>query len=92
MKLFGYISLMSSTLPFYYAIVEQFYTGELIMAEINGIDDGSILYVGFCLLTAYKGTEIWTTQVSFFGEAQEPLIHKIAYLVLLSQVAFTINW
>jgi len=47
--------MISATMPFYYAILEQYYTGELILPEINGIDDGSILYIAMCFASGYYG-------------------------------------
>lgn len=52
--------LLISTLPFYYACLEHYYTGALLMQRINGIDDGSIVYMIFCFLTALYGPEnLW---------------------------------
>jgi len=44
-----------STVPFYYFTVEHYYVGKLVLPEINAIDDGSLVYVGMCLVLAYYG-------------------------------------
>jgi ethanolaminephosphotransferase len=49
------ITMVSATLPFYFAIIEQYYTGELVLPEINGIDEGSLVYIFLCLLAGYIG-------------------------------------
>jgi len=47
--------MVSTTLPFYYAVLEQYYTGELILQAINGIDEGSFVYIFMCFIAAYYG-------------------------------------
>jgi hypothetical protein len=50
---FYYIIFSSSA--FYYATFEFYYTGELVLAMINGADEGSIGYCIFCCLAAIYG-------------------------------------
>ncbi len=52
--------LLVTTMPFYFAMVEQYYTGDLILQKFNAVDDGSIIYIALCLITAYYGTEYWS--------------------------------
>jgi hypothetical protein len=62
------LGLVSATLPFYYAVLEQYYTGELILGPINGIDEGSFLYMLVCFLAAYYGNvSFFNTQYTVFG-------------------------
>ena len=60
--------MISATMPFYYAILEQYYTGELILPEINGIDDGSFVYIGMCFIAGYYGPkELFYKEVDILG-------------------------
>lgn len=47
--------MVFSTIPFYFATLEQYYTGEIVLQIINGVDDGSIVYCAMALLAAYYG-------------------------------------
>lgn len=55
-SLFG---LLLSTMPFYFAMLEQYYTGELVLATVNAVDDGAWVYIGICFFTAYAGNSFW---------------------------------
>ncbi|CDW86468.1 cdp-alcohol phosphatidyltransferase family protein [Stylonychia lemnae] len=71
------ISLTASTLPFYFATIEQYYTGELILQVVNGIDDGSFLYIFICFAGGYYGPkELFLSQINIFG-------YEITYSYLL---------
>lgn len=59
--------MLVSTFPFYFAMLEQYYTGELILQVVNGVDDGSLAYIGFCILTGFLGVNIWKEEYSFLG-------------------------
>lgn len=54
------IGMICSTMPFYFATLEQYYTGELILQVVNGVDDGSLVYIFACFLTAYIGSDFYT--------------------------------
>mmetsp|Transcript_19099 Transcript_19099/g.18228 ORF Transcript_19099/g.18228 Transcript_19099/m.18228 type:complete len:109 (+) Transcript_19099:477-803(+) len=57
-----------SMLPFYYATLEQYYTGELVMPMINGVDEGSIVYFIVCLVCAKYGCRpLFCYEVSLLG-------------------------
>lgn len=51
--------MLVSTMPFYFAMLEQYYSGELVLQVVNGVDDGSIAYIAICFFTAIKGFEYW---------------------------------
>lgn len=71
-----------STVIFMFATLEQYYTGELILGKINGIDDGSIVYVALCCYTGYYGTDLWKyKRFEFFG-IQDITIANIIAAVL----------
>ncbi len=61
--------MMIPTLPFYFVLLEQYYTGEMNFPPINGVDEGSLLYLIICLITGYYGAvELWTSEVEFMGQ------------------------
>ena len=60
--------MTASTLPFYYATLEQYYTGELILQVVNGIDDGSFVYIFVCFAAGYYGPkELFLSKITVFG-------------------------
>lgn len=60
--------MLCSIFPFYTAVLEQYYTGEMVLPIINGIDDGSILVIVFHCLSGYFGCEtLWLPMGSFMG-------------------------
>lgn len=62
---------MISACPFYYVLLEQYYTGEMNFPPINGVDEGTLLYVLMCMYTAYYGSEeIWLAKNDWFGETR----------------------
>lgn len=61
------VGMVASTLPFYYAVLEQYYTGELILQSINGIDEGSFVYIFVCFLAGYLGPKELFTQTLQIG-------------------------
>ena len=54
--------LLVSTLPFFYATLEQYYTGKLVLGPINGIDEGSFVFIGLCFISGYYGSANLMTQ------------------------------
>ena len=71
-----------SMLPFFYATMEQYYTGTLIMQTINGVDDGSVVYFFVCLVSAYYGAEyLWAPEYSYFGLKNLRGVHYVAILI-----------
>ena len=61
--------MMIPTLPFYFVLLEQYYTGEMNFPPINGVDEGSLLYLVVCLITGYYGAEqLWTAEIEFMGQ------------------------
>ena len=59
--------MLISLIPFYYGTVEQYYTGELIMQVVNGVDDGSLVYILCCILSGLYGGHIWTHRWDVMG-------------------------
>ncbi len=51
--------MTTSTMPFYHAILESYYTGNFVLPIINGVDESSLGYIAFCLISGYYGIDIW---------------------------------
>lgn len=63
--------IMVTTCPFYYVLLEQYYTGEMNFPPINAVDDGIFIYVGLAILTGAIGSEkLWTALYPVFGTKQ----------------------
>lgn len=43
----------------YMATLEEFFTGSMILRQINGPNEGILLIVGFLIITGVLGTEVW---------------------------------
>ena len=86
---FCLIGLLVSTMPFYFAMLEQYYTGELILQVVNGVDDGSLGYIAFCLLTATYGISYWTQEFSIFGLPPVQLSHLVIYVLFAALAVCT---
>ena len=80
------IALLISTMPFYFAQLEQYYTGELILQEINGVDDGSWLLIGICFAPAFLGYDCFLQNVSILWLPPMQIKHLIIYGLLVSQI------
>lgn len=57
--LIGMIAMTVTTLPFYYTIIEQYYTGTFNLPIVNGVDDGSLVYIMLCFVSGAYGNDIW---------------------------------
>jgi len=61
--------MLVTTCPFYYVLLEQYYTGEMNFPKFNPVDDGIWIYSGIAILTGIVGSEeLWKTEYSIFGE------------------------
>ena len=47
---------MATTIPFYYLIYQEYYTGVLNLPFMSGPDDTSVLVTLMCWFTAYEGS------------------------------------
>jgi len=51
---------MVLALPFYFVLLEQYYTGEMYFPPINAVDDGLFLFIIVCFLSGTYGSyEFW---------------------------------
>ena len=83
MTIFGWIA---TTFPFYFATIEQYYTGELILQIIDGVDDGSILLIVGCFISAAWGTSFWNNKYSFYGSTPIAGNEIVLYSLILTQI------
>jgi ethanolaminephosphotransferase len=81
-------AMLVSTMPFYFAVLEQYYTGELVLQVVNGVDDGSFGYIGLCFATGIYGGAIWMEKYEVFGYPPTPMNHILIY-VLFAILALT---
>lgn len=59
------LSCMVTTIPFYYLIYQEYYTGVLNLPFLSGPDDTSVMVTIICWYTAYYGSEeLWSKMVT----------------------------
>ena len=46
-------------MPFYFATLEEYYSGGLFLPVCNGVTDGSVPLIGVYFFTAYVGNDWW---------------------------------
>lgn len=54
------LAVVASTAPFYFATMEEYYTGGLFLGPGNGITDGSIIIIGLFMYCGVVGTAVFT--------------------------------
>ncbi|KYR02363.1 CDP-alcohol phosphatidyltransferase [Tieghemostelium lacteum] len=57
---------IATFLPFWMATWEEYHTGTLHLGKFNGPDEGIIIIVLSCFVTAYFGGDIWVQKLSYF--------------------------
>jgi len=67
---------------FFTATIEEFYTGSLILREINGANEGLLTMQGFYLFSAIFGTELWMTPIQITSSWVLPLGKCVIFLVV----------
>jgi len=56
-------------MPFYYIILEQYYTNILNAPIVNGPDEGTFVYVGICIWSGIAGNvKLWSPTTEFLGD------------------------
>ena len=80
--------LMVSTCPFYYVLLEQYYTGEMNFPEVNGVDEGTLIYFLLALYPAIYGVqEAWLyPTTTLFGLLAEPVSYGYGTMMVLRVV------
>lgn len=79
-----------TTLPFYFVLLEQYYTGEMNFPPVNGVDEGTLIYFVFAMLTAYYGSnELWLeSSVNLLGYDMNYMqVFKLVCRVMLPNCA-----
>jgi len=64
------VMAVSSLSTFYAATWEEYYTGELILPEINGPNEGVIIVAGMHVITGLFGPSMWLKTIDLFGGFQ----------------------
>lgn len=59
------LALVASTGAFYFATLEEYYTGGLFLGPGNGITDGSIVLIGLFIYCGVFGTGLFSRDVVF---------------------------
>lgn len=81
------LSMMVSTIPAYYLILEEYYLGTLLLPMFSGPDDISIAYYFICCYTAYYGSDIWEGQFNFLGFGEMKFVHVLLYAIAVIEFA-----
>lgn len=64
------LTVVATTSPFYFATMEEYYTGGLFLGPGNGITDGSVVLIALFIYCGAFGTSVFTKVVEFnFGGA-----------------------
>lgn len=87
--MFAITALLASTIPFWYATAEQYYTGKLVLGPINGIDEGSLVFSLMCFISAYYGaTNFWNQEIAVFGYVLP--YHEFVHNLMMGSTLFMI--
>lgn len=62
-----FVTVVMSQTPFFFATLEEYYTGALFLPVGNGVTDGSGFLIAINILTGYFGHEPWLTKIPIFG-------------------------
>lgn len=84
------VAVLLAQLPFYFATLEEFYTGALYLPIGNGITDGSLFLIALSFLIGALGSQPFTTQLSLFGLSVQAS-HLGFYLLCCSQIPFCLK-
>ena len=79
---------MASTGAFYFATMEEYYTGGLFLGPGNGITDGSIVLIGLFVYCGVFGQGVFLKNIIFtYGgiEYSYRFSHIFAVCILISQ-------
>lgn len=82
--------MLVSTMPFYFAMIEQYYTGMLTLEVVNGVDDGSIGYILMCISAGYYGCSIYADEYSLFGYPPMRCSHILINILFAAMTVCTI--
>ena len=77
------------TVTFFFATLEEYYTGVLELPWFNGVSEGNAIAFGVIMFTIYKGQSFWLNTTELFGY----LLHYNQILIIglcLFSLFFTI--
>ena len=79
---------MLTTIPFYYLIYQEYYTGVLNLPFLSGPDDSTVMVFFLALYTAYRGSEqLWASNVDLpFELGEMRTSHAAIYLIVVLEV------
>ena len=78
-----YMIIYISTICFFFILMENYYTGIMVFAPINAVDDGIFLFCAIGLIGGYYGHNIFDTKMILFG-----VEHKLTNLIIASFAIF----
>ena len=58
-NLLSMLNLATTSTSFHLATMEEYYVGTLILPVCNGVSDGSIAIISFCIISGIYGPEFW---------------------------------
>src|ERR1700761_8850777 len=73
------LALLASTGAFYFATLEEYYTGGLFLGPGNGITDGSVILIALFIYCGVFGTGVFSSNVVF-------RLQDVEYVYRFSQV------
>ena len=85
------IIVMLSTIPFYFFTLQEYYLGRLVLANLSGPDDTSLVFSMVCFTLAYFGTDIFLPEIDFLGFGNMRLGHAILSLVISFEICSSIH-
>lgn len=59
------LPLIASTQAFYFATLEEYYTGGLYLGVGNGVTDGSLAIIGLFMYAGYAGNDVFKNEITF---------------------------
>lgn len=62
---FSLFSILLVAVPFYFATLESYYIGGVNLPEFNAVTDGSLVYLGMCVLCSIQGYDWLVTPIIY---------------------------
>ncbi len=67
------VALITSCQSFYFATLEEYYTGGLFLGIGNGVTDGSVGIMLLFIMSGVFGAESWATEIGQVGGYEVPM-------------------
>lgn len=65
------VACLATTQTFYFAILEEYYTGKLILGLFNGVSDGSFILISLFLASGLFGTSHYSSTFTFSFDGRD---------------------